>query len=208
MYVPAHNAVHDRATQLAFIRKEPFGILISTVEGKLFATHAPFVVLGEAPLTLGLHVAKANPQWKELADTDVMAIFHGAHAMISASWYEDPQHSVPTWNYSAVHCRGRARLAGTAGTRRIIERLVGKFERDWAIEAAEPEYIARMEQAIVGIEIAVEEITGKFKLSQNASAENRRRVIDALAASPQPMEREVAEQMRYGGSTNGGMPVS
>lgn len=182
--------------QLAFIRSEPFGILVSTLDGKLFATHAPFVVLSEEPLRLGLHVAKANPQWRDLQDADVLAIFRGAHAKISASWYEDPQHSVPTWNYSAVHCRGRAMVTDGAGTHRIVEQLVAQFESEWRIENADAAYIAGLENAIVGIEIAVDEIAGKFKIGQNLSAENRGRVAEALHASDRAMDREVGAQMR------------
>lgn len=196
MYVPKHNALEDRAAQLAFIKSEPFAIFVSTVDGHSFATHAPFVVLSEEPLRLGLHVAKANPQWRELQGADVLAIFRGAHAMISASWYADPQHSVPTWNYSAVHCRGRATLADGAGTRRIIEALVAQFESGWTIESADAAYIAGLENAIVGIEIAVDEIVGKFKLGQNLSAENLERVVEALDGSPRAMDREVGDLMR------------
>jgi transcriptional regulator len=197
MYVPAHNALDDRPAQLDFIRNEPFGILVSAVDGKFFATHAPFVVLRDEPVRLGVHIAKANPQWQGLEHgADVLAIFHGPHAMISASWYQDPRHSVPTWNYSAVHCRGRATLADSAGTRRIIERLVAGLEHGWTIETADEEYIKRLEHAIVGIEIAVAEIFGKVKLGQTLSPENRERAAAFLSASSRAMDREVGQQMR------------
>lgn len=195
MYVPKHNALRDREALLSFIRSEPFGTLVSSVDGELFATHAPFVVLDEEPLRLGLHVARANPHWRGLDGADVLAIFRGAHAMISASWYEDPQHSVPTWNYTAVHCSGRASLTDDAGTRRILERLVAQFERGWTIEAADEAFIDGQERAIVGVEIAVERITGKAKMGQSLSAEDRRRAVAALTASERAMDREVGAGM-------------
>jgi transcriptional regulator len=196
MYVPKHFAVHDRAALLDFMRREPFGILVSTHGSKPFATHVPFVTRESGDsLTLALHIAKANPQWRELEGQDVLAIFQGPHAMVSAGWYADAQHSVPTWNYSAVHCSGTARVADAAGTRRIIEELVSAHERAWRIEHAEADYIAHMEHAIVGIEIAVTRIDGKFKYSQNRTPEDRGRVIAALEQSSRPMDREVAAEM-------------
>ncbi len=116
--------------------------------------------------------------------------------MVSAAWYADPEHTVPTWNYSAVHCSGTARLTDAAGTRRIIETLVAQFEPAWRIEQAEPDYIEHMERAIVGIEIAVTQIDGKFKYSQNRTPEDRERVVNALANSSRPMDRQVADEMR------------
>jgi transcriptional regulator len=197
MYVPKHFAVEDRAEVVAFIRREPFGILVSTLDGKPFATHVPFIVREDgSSLTLALHIAKANPQWRAIEGQAVLAIFQGPHAMVSAGWYADPVHTVPTWNYSAAHCSGTARLTDASGTRRIIETLVAQFEPAWRIEHAEAEYIARMERAIVGIEIGVTEIGGKFKYSQNRTPEDRERVIEALARSGRAMDREVAEAMR------------
>lgn len=194
----AHFRVEDQTALLEFIEREPFGVLVSSVEGKPFATHLPFVVLQrEAPLTLGSHVARANPQWETLEDRDVLAIFHGPHGMISAGWYAQPQTSVPTWNYAAVHCTGTPRRTDAAGTRRILERMVAQFEPSWRIESAQPEYIARMERAIVGVEIAVTSVTGTFKHSQNRDPEDRRRILEALTGSSRGMDRDLARAMRH-----------
>lgn len=197
MYVPKHFAVEDRRALLAFIEREPFGILISSVDGKPFATHVPFVVFEEGEsLTLGLHVAKSNPQWECIEEKQVLAVFQGAHAMVSASWYAQPESSVPTWNYAAVHCTGHARITNACGAKRILERTVARFETSWRMEQAEPEYIARMEKGIVGIEIAVTRCEGAFKYSQNRTVEDRARIIDALGASPRALDGEVAKEMR------------
>lgn len=197
MYVPKPFAVQDYSELVAFIEREPFGILVSDVDGKPFATHAPFIVSGEgSSLTLQLHVAKANPQWQSLQGQDVLAIFHGAHAFVSAAWYPQPQSNVPTWNYGAVHCIGRARLTDDAGTVQILRKLVERFEPSWRMDTADAEYIERLRHAIVGIEVAVESTEGAFKYLQNHSPEDRAAVIAQLENSPRPMDREVAEEMR------------
>jgi transcriptional regulator len=196
MYVPRPYAVQDRQELLRFVGGHPFGILVSNQNQAPVATHAPIVVSRTEPLTLSLHIARANPQWRDLQGQTVLAIFQGAHAMISASWYAEPGENVPTWNYGAVHCTGTARLTDSAGTRRILERIVERLEPSWRIENANSEYIARMEKAIVGIEIDVMEITGSYKYSENRSAEDRQRVIEALESSPRAMDREVGEIMR------------
>lgn len=197
MYVPKHYAVEDRDELVSIIEREPFGTLISQVDGKPFATHVPFVVMEQSPeLRLGLHVARANPHWTSIEGEEVLAIFQGAHAFVSAGWYANPRESVPTWNYTAVHCAGRARLTSDAGTLQILERLVQVFEPAWRVETAEPAYIGRMRQAIVGIEMRVTTVEGKFKDSPIGSAEDRERVIGALWASSRAMDREVAQAMR------------
>lgn len=194
MYVPKPFQVDDRAALLAFIEQYPFGTLVSSVQGRPWATHAPFLVSGDGN-ALALHVAKANPQWREIDGQDVLAIFQGPHAMISASWYEHPEREVPTWDYQAVHCRGRARLADDAQTLAILERLVERFESTWRIAQAQ-EYVDRLRAAIAGIEISIDEIAGAYKLSQNRSSEDARRVAEALDRSPREMDRAIAREVR------------
>jgi transcriptional regulator len=198
MYAPKHFAVEDRDELISFVRREPFGVLVSTDAGGFLATHVPIVVLSDDAnaIVLGLHVARANPHWKTLDGQGVLAIFTGAHAMISAGWYAAPQLSVPTWNYSAVHCAGTARITGADGTREILERMVSQFEPSWRIEHADESYIARMQQAIVGIRIDVARIDGVRKLSQNRTPEDRLRVISQLESSARAMDREIGREMR------------
>ncbi|HEV3153443.1 MAG TPA: FMN-binding negative transcriptional regulator [Candidatus Baltobacteraceae bacterium] len=198
MYVPAHFSVEDRERILDFIRREPFGILVSQVEGLPFATHVPFVPLsGGEPLVLGTHVARANPQWQGVQAGTVLAIFHGPHAHVSAAWYAQPQKTVPTWNYSAVHCYGTARLADRATTLQILERLVARHEgpEGWSFDAADPAAIDRMLPAIVGIEVTVERVQAQFKFSQNRSIEDRHSVIAHLSESDYAPARALAADM-------------
>lgn len=198
MYVPKHFATADRRTVVEFIRDDPFGILVSGIGGRPFATHAPFVIIaGDPQLVLGLHVARANPHWKHIDATNVLAVFHGAHAHISAAWYEEPHVTVPTWNYAAVHCSGHAKIVDGTRTHAILERLVRENEgpAGWSMDSADSDYLERMQQAIVGIEIAVERIDAQFKYSQNRTEQDRCRVIEHLAASSDSGARQLAADM-------------
>lgn len=196
MYVPRHFALTDRNALISFIEAHPFGIIVSVVGGKPFATHVPFVILdsGEA-LRLGLHVARANPQWESIRQAPVLAIFNGAHDFVSASWYAQPRESVPTWNYSAVHCLGNATPSDEAGTLRILEVMVQRFEGPgrWSIQSADPAYVERMKRGIVAIDIAVTSIEGKLKFSQNRSDEDRERVLSHLNEHSPALAAEMRE---------------
>lgn len=194
MYVPKHFAVTDRAQLVRFIKINPFGILVSASGAEPIASHVPFVVFNEdEKLTLGLHVARANPHWQSLDGANVLAIFQGAHAFISASWYEQPSLSVPTWDYSAVHCSGRAAIGSENATERILRALVAQHEGEgrWSMDAADAGYLQRMRRGIVGIEIAVTSIEGAFKLSQNRSAIERERVAAELRATEPELAAEI-----------------
>lgn len=197
MYVPKDFVVEDRAQLSAFIERHPFGTVVSDVRGRPFATHLPMIASQNGDeLTLALHVARANPQWETIEGQEVLAIFQGAHAMVSASWYEHPPSSVPTWDYAAVHCNGVAHVLDGSATRRVLEQLVGRLETSWRIEQADSEFISRLERAIVGVEIAVTRCEGAFKYSQNRSAEDRARVLAALSRSSKSGDRELLEEMR------------
>lgn len=196
MYVPKHFAVSDRDALIAFIEREPFGIVVSVDSRVPVASHVPIVVLQREPqLVLGLHVAKANPQWRTIDAAQALAIFNGPHALVSASWYAQPQHDVPTWDYSAVHCTGTAHVASANETREILESTASQLDPAWRIEDADAEYIARMQQAIVGVRILVDRIDGAAKFSQNRTPDDRRRVIEALKRSTRAMDKEVASIM-------------
>lgn len=197
MYAPKPFAVRDRRALVALIEREPFGILVSSTDGKPLATHAPFIVREDGEqLRLALHVARANPHWRSIDGQEVLAIFQGPHAMISAAWHAQPHRNVPTWNYAAVHCLGRARVAGGDETASILRRLVERLEPSWRMEHADAKYIAQLQQAVVGIEIAVSSIEGAFKYSQNHTLEDRLRVVEMLDASPRAVDRETAGEMR------------
>jgi transcriptional regulator len=190
LYRPTHFRVDDEAALLAFIGEHAFGTLVSTGANGLDVSHIPFLPERGADGRIRLlgHVARANAQWENLAAAaHVVAIFEGPHAYVSPSWYAEHP-SVPTWNYAVVHAHGRVRLMEEAGLRALLERLSRTYEGDrpdaWRFSALPDDYVAKMLRAIVGFELEVERLEGKFKLSQNRPAEIPR-VIAALEADGQ-----------------------
>jgi len=187
MYIPEHFRSEDRATALAFMRANPFAILVSSTEQSPFATHVP-VVIREAgeQLTIRGHVARANPHWRYLQEQPTcLMIFHGPHAYISPSNY-DTHEVVPTWNYGAVHVYGKARTySAPEELQSMLHDLIPTFEaayqKQW--DRLSDEYQQRMLGHIVGFEIVVTTLEAKFKLSQNRTRHEQQHIIDSLGAS-------------------------
>ena len=199
MYIPEHFRNEDRTTALAFMRANPFAILISSTDEGPFATHVP-VVLQESPehLTIRGHVAKANPQWRYLQnDPTCLMIFHGPHAYISPSNY-DAREVVPTWNYGAVHAYGNATtFAEPEQLLNMLHDLIPTFEaayeQQWA--SLSEAYRQRLLSHIVGFEIAVTRLEAKFKLSQNRSRNEQQQIIDSLSAASDTAVSGIARLM-------------
>jgi len=187
VYIPEHFRVRDHADAVAFIRANPFAILVSnTIDGP-FATHLPVVIRENGDqLVLRGHVAKANPHWRYLEkDANCLTIFHGPHAYISPSNYTTRE-TVPTWNYSAVHAYGDARIfPAPQDLLSILHDLIPTFEAAYAEQWASlsQDYRDRMLSHIVGFEIAVTRLEAKFKLSQNRTQEEQQNIIESLGAS-------------------------
>jgi transcriptional regulator len=198
MYIPPHFAETDECALWRFVDEHAFGTLLSVVEGRPFASHVPFSSDRVAGL-LQCHVARANPQWRQIAESShVLAIFAGPHGYISPTWYAE--RNVPTWNYAVVHAHGEARGgAAAAHTRRHGEALAAKFERNLPTPWI-PDYDVRRLAGIVGIEIRVSKLEGKFKLSQNRSAADRAGVVSALLATGRGSDAELAELMKSAGA--------
>ena len=193
MYIPNHFEQSDESALFGLIDEHAFGTLITAVDGRPFASHLPFLADRDARV-LHCHVARANPQWQQLAGSStVLAIFAGPHGYISPTWYTSP--GVPTWNYAVVHAYGEARsIDDAAHTRRHVEALAAKFERGRAAPWA-PDYDPRRLTGIVGIEIRIEKLEGKLKLSQNRSAADRAGVMAALTASGNDNDEALARLM-------------
>jgi transcriptional regulator len=195
MYIPSHFAESDRRVLHDLIRTHSFGLLVTTVEDDLLASHLPFLLDPEAGEngTLIAHMARANPHWRGFAHRgDSLAVFQGPHAYVSPTWY-GPGRYVPTWNYAVVHAYGRPRvIEDAAAVRAVLERLVTTHETSqaspWRLDAQEPAYIDRMMGGIVAFEIPIERLDGKFKLSQDKPAAARAGVIAALGESAHPDE--------------------
>jgi transcriptional regulator len=198
-YVPAHFRIDDREALERFVATHAFGTLVSTGEAGISASHIPFLVERGADGRLRLlgHVARANAHWRELeAAGEVLVMFAGPHAYVSPGWYANHP-SVPTWNYAVVHAHGRARLLPADELVPLLDRLSRLYEdgqpAPWRMQALPADYTASLLEAIVGFEIAVDRIEGKFKLSQNRRREDIDRVAAALDAQGQD---ELASLMR------------
>lgn len=193
MYIPKHFEHDDERTLWDFIDTHSFGALLTVVDGRPFVSHLPFLATRDARL-LHCHVARANPQWQQLVGSaQVLAIFSGPHGYVSPTWYVDP--GVPTWNYAVVHAHGAARVIDDLEhSRRHVEALAAKFERSRAAPWV-PNYDPRRLAGIVGIEIRVDTLEGKFKLSQNRSAADRAGVVTQLTASGHDNDLELATLM-------------
>ena len=203
MYIPEFNRQEDRATILAFMRANPFAILVSNVDGVPFATHLPLLIeeAGDQIIIQG-HMAKANAHWKSMKETEEsLIIFHGPHAYISPSLYENRE-SVPTWNYAAVHVYGEPTLfTDEESLRATLHRMIDTFESSYMAQWSElsGEYQSRMMKHIVGFNIKVKRLEGKFKLSQNRTKGEQARVIQALNQSEDSNISGVAQLMQQEG---------
>jgi transcriptional regulator len=207
MYNPAHFAVTEPAALHRIIRAHPLGMLVTAGSSGLDANHIPFELdAATGPHgTLRAHVARANPVWQQCADgAAVLVVFRGAEAYISPNWYPSKHEThrlVPTWNYEVVHAHGRISIRDDeAYVRGVVARLTRRHEatepKPWKMGDSAPEYIDGMLKAIVGIEIAIERLEGKSKLSQN------RETRDRLGAAETLLTRgadELGQQMRDAG---------
>jgi len=206
MYVPPSFAVNDPAQLAQFMTDHSFAVVCTQHEGAPFASHVPLLYQSSAGSLGSLfgHFARANPQWKGATDTGdgipALAIFSGPHTYISPTWYAEPN-TVPTWNYVAVHATGRLRLIEEPnGLLELIRQTVNAYETPqrlpWRLEDQDATFIDKLLVGIVGFEIIIDELQGKWKLNQNHPAERRERVIEALANSPRHDDQQVAALMR------------
>lgn len=199
MYTPKHFEVRDPDLLWALMDRFSFATLVTIDSDVPVATHLPYLMERErgAQGMLISHMARANTQWQTLrADRDVLTIFQGDHAYISPSWYA-PQPSVPTWNYMVVHAYGVPRLIDDHAALDMLERVIAKYEANsvqpWTMDHA---YATKLLRGIVAFEIAITRLEGKFKLSQNRSERDQLGAIEALSASCDPVERELARHMQ------------
>ena len=191
MYLPKHFAEPRPEIMHNLMREQPLATLVTHSAAGLDANHVPLhLVANGSPFgTLQGHIARANPLWKEVAGgIDVLAIFNGSHAYISPSWYPTKAltgKAVPTWNYAVVHAHGTLRVIDDAAwLRKQIEALTAHHEaglpQPWSVSDAPADYTEKMIAAIVGIEIEITRLTGKWKTSQNQPAENQAGIVAAL----------------------------
>lgn len=177
MYIPKHFEVTDDNDIYAFIEENGFGQLVSHLDGRLFSTHMPFLLSEDKTKLIG-HVAQQNPQHTELDGQEVLVTLAGPHDYISPAWYSRP--GVPTWNYQAVHLYGTCRVfLGADELKNVVDALTKKYESHFE-SPWQPDYSASMLGSIVGIEVLINEIQCKYKLSQNRSQQDRAQVVENL----------------------------
>lgn len=203
VYIPEYFRVRNHEDAVAFLRANPFAILISTTDVGPFATHLPlFVRAAGENIVLRGHVAKANTHWRYLEQQpQCLTIFHGPHSYISPSNYTAHE-SVPTWNYGAVHLYGNAKVfSSPEELQGILHELIHTFEPAYAAQWAslDAAYRERMLRQIVGFEIEVTRMEAKFKLNQNRPREDQANVIASLEKAEDTAVSGMARLMREQG---------
>lgn len=200
MYLPEAFSTQDLAALDRLAVANAFGILVSQLDGAPFASHLPVLYArAKARVTLTGHWARANPQWRDIEGQRALFIFHGPHAYISPRWYLEPEKNVPTWNYAVAHVYGRVHVIHDTGElERIVTALARQYEagaeKPWRFEDTGEGGRARL-KAIVGFELAAEEIQVKLKLSQNHVAGNVRGAVEGLRSQNSEGSAEVADWM-------------
>ncbi|MGY2234943.1 FMN-binding negative transcriptional regulator [Pseudomonas gingeri] len=207
MYTPSAFSEQDLLTLQRHIQDTRLATLVTHGKLGLQASHVPLLLdPGQGPNgTLYGHLARANPQWRELAEGgEILVIFAGADAYVSPSFYPaKAEHGkvVPTWNYVAVHAYGEAEVFDDAERlRNLVGALTDRHEagrdQSWKVDDAPAPYIDSMLKAIVGFALPIQRLEGKRKLSQNRSAADIAGVQQGLAASADSQDQALAHLMR------------
>lgn len=190
MYQPPLFREDNLAAQHDLIRSHPFGLLVTAGPSGLLANPFPFVIYSEGERgMLRVHLARANPQWRELQAVDeCLVVFQGPQKYITPSWYETKRETgkvVPTWNFATVHAWGKPTVIDDAGW---LKRQVNDLTREqeghradpWAVDDAPAEFVQSQLKGIIGVEIPISRIEGKWKASQNRPVPDRVGVIAGL----------------------------
>jgi transcriptional regulator len=196
MYIPKHFEVTDDKVLHELIHDYPLATLVTTSEHGLNANHIPmhFTVMPKPYGTLQGHVARSNPLLGDIdRDNQSLAIFHGPNAYITPSWYETKKEHgkvVPTWNYVVVHAYGILQIVDNPEWLRtqletLTDQNESQFSEPWAVTDAPSEFTEKLFESIVGIEMKITKLVGKWKVSQNQPLENQLSVIKGLKDNQQ-----------------------
>lgn len=200
MYIPTYYKEEDLAVIKALVAANPFGIVVSNTNNRLWATHLPMALEEvNGDFKLNGHISKANKQGQTFTDgEEVMAIFQGAHSYVSPSWYD--HENVPTWNYQAVHLYGTVRIIKGDELKAKLGKMIDKYEQGMKkpihIDKLPEGMVDNEMRGIIGFEISVTEIQAASKLSQNRDAKNYHAVIEGLTEKGDPDSLKMAEQMK------------
>lgn len=207
MYLPAHFREERIDVLREHILRYPFAVLVTNGASGLIASHIPLLYDPEpGPYgTLRGHLSRANPQWQDYqAETEALAIFQGPHSYVSPNWYPSTQQTgrvVPTWNYAVVHAYGRmATYTDEERLRAHVTALTAVheagFDTPWKPVDAPANFIEGMLKGIVGVEMAITRLEGKWKVNQNRTLEDRAGVAEALEDRSDDESRGVAALIR------------
>jgi len=207
MYIPAAFREEDLPTIQAEMRRIRLATLVTLTFGGLVATHLPLMLDSDAgPYgTLHGHVSRLNTQWSEsVAEVEALAIFTASDAYVSPSWYPSKQQTgkvVPTWMYAAIHAYGPVKfIDDREWLRGVVTRLTDKHEAEfaepWKVADAPPEYVDTQLARIIGVELPIARLEGKWKFDQRSTAPDRAGVVAGLEASATPANLEAAAVMR------------
>lgn len=205
MYLPKHFLVEDPAVLAQLISEYPLATIIGNLDDRLEINHLPLMLSADKTKLYG-HIAKMNPLVKvaSSSNTSVSAIFNGPNAYVTPAWYPSKQESgkvVPTWNYAAVHAEGSIKLIDDPKwLRSHVSEMTNihepTYQSTWKLDDAPEEYVQTMLKAIIGIEIEINSLVGKFKLSQNRPAQDYEAVVEQLRKSPKEALQEMLQYMR------------
>jgi transcriptional regulator len=204
MYNPPHFQEQRPEVLQQLIRGHSLAALVTLGSNGLIANHVPLILDPDAgPLgTLRGHLSRMNPQWRDsLPEVSALAIFQGPAAYITPSWYPTKDAGgkvVPTYNYMVVHAHGPLQ---TYDDPRLLERNVraltelheARFAEPWSVDDAPPEYVQGLLKGIIGIEIPIARLEGKWKLSQNRPPEDQQGAVDGLGQAGDPLSAAMAD---------------
>lgn len=205
MYQPKHFQVDDVKILADLIKEYPLATIVGNLDDHFEINHLPLMLSADKTKLYG-HIARTNPLAKlaKSSNTSVTAIFNGPNAYVTPAWYPSKQESgkvVPTWNYAVVHAEGKIALVDDIRwLRNHVSQMTDihepTYQSNWKLDDAPEEYVQMMLKAIIGIEIEVESLIGKFKLSQNRPAEDYAAVVQELKKSPQEVLQEMLKLMK------------
>jgi len=196
MYIPAAMTMADEQQMFDLIARHPFGLLVSGSDTDYpEVSHLPFL-LDREQRQLHCHLARANGHWQLLDNQAVRLVFNGPHAYISPLWYQQ-QPSVPTWNYSAVHVLGRARILPAEASVPLLERMCAHFEPQLLArpDVLAADNVARLSRAIVAISIEIERLEAKVKYGQHRKVADQQGVYQGLKQSGSADASALVEDM-------------
>lgn len=199
MYIPKINLATDREEIISFMKQFSFATIVTSKNNTPIATHLPFLVsIKDDNIVLVSHFAKANEQWKDIENNNILVIFSEPHAYISPKHY-DKELNVPTWNYISIHAYGQGKLiTESEKVFKVLEKTIDNYEISYKQQwnGFPAEYKLKLLNGIVAFEIIINDLQAKKKLSQNRTETEKQKIIDTLSISSDSNEQLIADYMK------------